>query len=267
MPIDKLCDVSERREYVFPVALELTEKFAAGVSANLAFDPHRNRKDGSHLYITTLYFDSSDHAIARACENQLDNIKLRAREYHDRGAGLDTGPEPLLWLEVKARTGARTRKLRLSVPTGEVGGLLREGAVDSWLLHLHEHDALAANEAMLRELVELCGEAEGPLRPACIAHYRRRAWQDASGSTRVTLDTELTFYRARPEFFTHYTTLSEALDQPVLQAEHGVIEIKLRGECPDWLDELLTPLGIELGPNTNIQYSKFLAASAAVAGT
>lgn len=258
-------DVKDRREYVFAVDLEVTEHFAEVVAANLPIDPHRNRDDGSHLYITTLYFDSRDHAIARACENRSDNIKLRAREYHDRGGDLSGLPEPMLWFEVKARTGARTRKLRLSVPTVDASTMLREGAVDSWLLQLHEDDNEADNEAMLREIIELSSKAIGPLQPDCLAHYRRRAWQDPTGATRVTLDTELSFHRARSEFFTSYTTLADVLQDPVLRVEHGVIEIKLRGECPAWLHEVLSSINIELGPNTNIQYSKFLAASAAVA--
>ena len=41
----------------------------------------------------------------------------------------------------------------------------------------------------------LCANCGEPLRADCLVNYRRKAWQDAAGELRVTLDSGLAFYR------------------------------------------------------------------------
>jgi hypothetical protein len=263
-------EVYERREYVYAVGPELGERFADAVSEHLRVDVYRPQLGVSAPahYVTTLYFDSARREIARACESGVDNVKLRAREYCDRSDEHGVWREPLLWLEVKARTGARTRKLRFGIPKGDVPPLLTRGLITPRMIEQQRARWDASAEALLAEIAVLCSKTKGPLRPDCLAHYRRWAWQDEAGDTRVTLDTELAFCRPPPALFRDITSLGEAVaGSQVIQAEEAIIEIKLRGECPAWLRELLRETGLEPAVSDGVPYSKFLAASRAVAAT
>jgi hypothetical protein len=80
----------------------------------------------------------------------------------------------------------------------------------------------------------------------------------------VTLDTELAFYRASVDVFHQLGSLRDLIKHrtPVLRADHCVIEIKLAGEQPEWLSELVAASKLEL--SSAKPFSKFLAASRAV---
>jgi SPX domain protein involved in polyphosphate accumulation len=58
----------------------------------------------------------------------------------------------------------------------------------------------------------------GTLQPALLNRYHRKYYQSADGHYRVTLDSNLEFYRLRPRqnFFLHHTT----------EREHQVLELK-----------------------------------------
>jgi SPX domain protein involved in polyphosphate accumulation len=257
---------AERREHVYTVNAEAAEPFAAGIARHLAPDPHNlqaHDADAAH-YVTTLYFDSANHDIAHACAIHDDHVKLRAREYFDRTIQNEILTEPLLWFEVKARSGTSTRKLRFPIPTPEVAAFLDDGLITERIVELQRERWGHPAEHVLAEMSKLCSRAAGPLRPDCIVHYRRRAWEDRSGSTRVTLDTELAFYRPPANVFGQLGSLSDLVKNktPVLRADYCVIEIKLAGEQPEWLIELIAASKIE--HSSAKAFSKFLAASLAV---
>jgi SPX domain protein involved in polyphosphate accumulation len=271
-PTPKLSIVStsaERREYVYTTSADAAEPFAAEVARHLALDPHNlqaHDADAAH-YVTTLYFDSTNHDIAHACANDDDSVKLRAREYFDRTLANEITTEPLLWFEIKGRDGANTRKLRFPIPSAEVGAFLEDGMIDERMIELQRERWGKSAEQLFEEISKLCGRTAGPLRPDCVAHYRRRAWQDQDGSTRVTLDTELAFYRAPLTVFSQFGSLSDLIKRgrPVLRADHCVIEIKLLSEQPEWLTELIATSKLEREVLSAKTFSKFLAASQAVA--
>jgi SPX domain protein involved in polyphosphate accumulation len=262
---------AERREYVYTVNTEAAAPFAAGVARQLAPDPHNCHTDDADTahYITTLYFDSANHDIARACASGEDNIKLRAREYSDRTVENQSTTEPMLWFEVKARDGASTRKLRLPIQTAEVGAFLEDGLVTERVVERQRGRWGHSAEQLFEDISKLCSRTAGPLRPDCVAHYRRSAWQGQAGSTRVTLDTELAFYRPPAAAFSQGSSLSDLIKRktPVLRADHCVIEIKLAGEQPEWLTELIAATTLERERSSNKTFSKFLAASRAVSTT
>jgi SPX domain protein involved in polyphosphate accumulation len=260
---------AERREYVYTASAEAAEPFAAGVARHLALDPHNIQArdaDAAH-YVTSLYFDSANHDIAHACARHDHNVKLRAREYFDRTIEDEITTEPLLWFEVKARVGASTRKLRFPIPTAEVGGFLEDGLITERMIELQRERWGRSAEQLFEEIAKLFSHTAGPLRPDCIAHYRRRAWQDQDGSTRVTLDTELAFYRPPVTVFSQFGSLSDLIkcNVPVVRANHCVIEIKLAGEQPEWLTALIAASKLEREDYPAQTFSKFLAASQAVA--
>lgn len=253
----------ERSEQVFFLAPEATQTFVEGVAAHLDEDAFcRADPSGPAHYVTTLYFDSDTQAIARACELG-EGMRLRAREYYDRLPADAIEREPLLWLEVKTRTGTSTRKVRFAIPTEQVPVYLHEGMIDPEALQ--QPSWVGSSQTVLHEIADLCMQASGPLRPDCVAQYRRRAWQDANETLRITVDTELAFYRPPQHPFADGHSLSEALvDPPVARVRESLVEIKLRGEQPAWLRELIVAVGMRPAIEGLRSFSKFLAASRAV---
>jgi SPX domain protein involved in polyphosphate accumulation len=269
-PASKLSAASsapERREHVYIVNADAAEPFIAGVGRQLAPDPNICQAGDAAHYVTTLYFDSANHDIAHTCARHDDNIKIRAREYCDRTLENEIVTEPLLWFEVKARLGASTRKLRFPIPISEVAAFLEDGLITERVIELQREIWGRTAEQLFEKLSKLCRRAAGPLRPDCVVHYRRRAWEDQDGSTRVTIDTELAFYRPPVDVFSQLRSLSDLVKHtpPVLRADDCVIEVKLAGEQPQWLSELLAARKLERSAAK--PFSKFLAASRAVAST
>lgn len=259
----------ERSEQVFFLRPESTQTFIHRVSAQLDADSfYRNESDPKSPpahYITTLYFDSDTQEIARACEDGTEGVRLRAREYYDRLPEQGIRREPLLWLEVKTRNGASTRKVRFAIPSHEVQTVLRDGVITERTLHFESRAWGQSAETVLREIAELCIHTAGPLRPDCMAHYRRQAWQNADESLRITLDTELAFHRPPANPFQSGLTLADAIaEPPVAHLRHSLVEIKARGEQPDWLRELIAEVELEPALEGRGTFSKFVAASHAV---
>lgn len=265
----------ERSEQVYFLGTSSTERFIAGVSEHLGVDSFgRTGTDPSPSespahYITTLYFDSDTQEVARACEGGTEGVRLRAREYYDRLPEQGIRREPLLWLEVKTRNGASTRKVRFAIPSHEVQTVLSDGVITERMLQFESRTWGQSAKAVLREIAELCMNTVGPLKPDCLAHYRRQAWQDTDETLRITLDTELAFHRPPANPFQGGLSLAEAIAQPlaeppVARLRHSLVEIKARGEQPDWLRNLIAEVGLDPareGPGT---FSKFVAASHAV---
>lgn len=258
-----------RSEEVFFLATEWERTFVDGVAARLQADWfHRSEaEDDEPLahYITTLYFDSDTRALARACEAGTEDVRLRAREYCDQLPNYGIRREPLLWLEVKTRNGPSTRKVRFAIPSVDVETALGDGVISERLyLQRQTRPWGESAELVLHEIAQLCMNT-GPLKPDCMSHYRRRAWQDANETLRITLDTELAFYRAPDNLRWRDTTLTEAIaEPPVAQLRHSLVEIKARDEHPDWLLELMIDSGLEPACEGKRSFSKFVAASQAV---
>jgi hypothetical protein len=239
----------ERAELVYFLDDGRTREFIAGVSRHV--EPERFQPSGQD--VTTLYFDSDSRALARACESGIGGVRLRMRTYHDAGR------EPLLWLEVKTRSGASTRKIRFPMASHDMRTLLRDGVITEHAFQSQNWQESA--QPVVREIVELCTHTAAPLRPDCMVHYRRQAWQDVEHTLRITLDTELAFHRPPTDPFDPGLALSEP---PVARLGHSLVEIKQRGKQPAWLDELIHEVGLELAFGGRHAFSKFVAASHAV---
>lgn len=257
-----------RSELVYFLDSDKTQAFVDSVAAHLDVDWfHRVEAGANELpahYITTLYFDSETHEVARASECAVSGVRLRAREYCDQMSDQEIRREPLLWLEIKARSAGHTRKIRFAIPSHEIQAALCDGLI-SERLRVQSSVWGQSAEAVLREIGQLCMQT-GPLKPDCMAHYRRRAWQDAGETLRVTLDTELAFYRAPSTPLWSGTTLADAIAEgPVARLSHSLVEIKARGEHPTWLRELIVAVGLEPASLEGSRaFSKFVAASHAV---
>ncbi len=256
----------ERSEHVYFLDPEVASTFVDCVSSHLqahSFYPSATGSPESAHYVTTLYFDSDTQEVARACEGGAEGVRLRAREYSDHGPEFGIRREPLLWLEVKTRSGANTRKVRFSIPSQDVHTFLHDGVITEPMLQPHSWGQSA--DVVMHEIADLCLHTVGPLKPDCMAHYRRQAWQDADETLRITLDTELAFHRPPAHLFETGTSLSEAVvEPPIARLGHSLVEIKLRAEQPDWLRELIAEVRLEPALAGRQAFSKFVAASHAV---
>lgn len=269
---------ADRAENKFFLPAKSARAFVDGLRGHV--ESHRFRGEGASQiprpvhFITTLYFDTKAGHIASACRDGSANVKLRAREYYDEHPDLTeiaTSRKQLkrhnreVWLELKAKTDGRTRKLRFPLPAGEVAGFLAGGVITQEAAAMQRAAGNKDGEALLREVWKLCRRVGEPLRPDSLVHYRRRAWQDPQGQLRITLDTRLSFHPAGQNFFREFTCLGDKVGSKAAGTlDDFLIEIKLRGPIPHWLDALgqrveLTPA--VLGAR---QFSKFLAASDAV---
>jgi SPX domain protein involved in polyphosphate accumulation len=204
-------------------------------------------------------------------------VKLRAREYYDEHPDLTevvtsragfVRRDPLVWLEVKARIGVSTKKVRFSLPSSEVSVFLSEGVISEATLAEQRSNWGPDADEVFAQIGELCTNTHGPLRPDCMAHYRRRAWQDPSGSIRITLDTRLGFYRAPVDMFSksqEFVSLRDLVTgPPIVRLPQYLVELKLRGEQPEWLRALISSTKLERARAGQRTFSKFLAASHAV---
>lgn len=278
---------AERAEHKYFLSPAHARAFVDGVTQQIG--EHRFRGLNANTlprpvhYVTTLYFDSASREIATACAQGNDNVKLRAREYYDEHPDLTEvvtsrsgviRRDPLVWLEVKARIGASTRKVRFSLPSSEVSGFLCEGIISQETLAQQRSTYGPDADQVFQQITQLCTQTSGPLRPDCLAHYRRRAWQDPSGSIRITLDTRLSFYRAPVDMFsspstggkesTHVSLRELVSGPPITRLSQYLVEVKLRGEQPQWLQALALSTKLEPARDGGSTFSKFLAASRAV---
>jgi hypothetical protein len=265
-------DRSERKYFLRP---DRAREFVDGLEGHVEL--HRFRGDGASQvprpvhFITTLYFDTYDRQVAAGCRDGSANLKLRAREYYDEHPDLTelatsrgelARGDALIWLELKAKDEGRTRKIRFPMPVEEVAGFLAGGIVTQRAADMQSEVEGEDGEALLKGIWKLCRRVGSPLRPDSLVHYRRRAWQQPDGDLRVTLDTRVSFYGASHPFFRDFKTLRDKLvEPPNHKLDHFLVELKLRGEEPQWLRELAERVELRPATDQGRQFSKFLAAS------
>jgi hypothetical protein len=265
---------ADREEQKFLVAAAEARRLAETLGERLA--PHRfrgegaNRLPGARHYLTTIYFDTAARDLYRHAAAPV-NVKLRAKEYYDLHPALvevatDSRQlarhQPMLWLELKARDHERTRKRRVAIPRREATALLARGTLGATTLALHPAARDAAGLAVIEEIAALCTRLGAEVAPACLVHYRRRAWQDEPGTLRVTLDLQLTYHAAPPALLECTTPLAlDALPPPGGRESRAVLEVKGEAGVPAWLGDALASAGA-----VPARFSKFEAASRALHG-
>lgn len=228
-----------------------------GEGANKLPDPQH--------FVTTVYFDTPSHAQLRAANLDVEhNVKIRAREYYDLHvslAELATDPsqivryQPWVWFEIKRRDGGRTQKQRFRLAKREVTSFF-EGHHAAFQRDPAELTSDLADIVAYRRSL---GEA---LVPSCVVNYQRLAFQNASGSLRITVDVDIGFYAAPPDLWMRSQALVRGTFGSACAVERdALVEVKQRGEQAPWLRELLE--------RTHMQptgYSKFVRAGRAVHG-
>jgi hypothetical protein len=219
-------------------------------------------------YISTIYLDTAGYDIYRACLAGDTDEKLRIKEYRPRGT--DARSE-VLWIEVKKSSGSRSQKERIAVSREVIDAVLAAGNVslDSIMKAMREHGE--SSRFFLQRLWRLQHQHHRPLQATATVGYRRRAWQDSTGSLRVTIDEDLRVSRPLPEGAQCFVPLVPHDVDTSGFAEHGfkLLEVKYRdSSLPDWLADCLHNLPpARLPGHPQRPFSKFLAASEAVSGT
>jgi len=220
-------------------------------------------------WISSLYLDSADFEHYRRRQLREDGAQLlRVRWY-----GLDPHESGSVFLERKthheAWTGQASAKERLPLDAAEVAAVL-SGAADVPGLcaqrvtrgEMVEREAAAA--AKLGAEVQATVRADG-LRPKVRSIYRRCAFQSTSSNTvRVTVDADLRLVadgggETASAWCRHMTegSISEA---EIVAFPHAVLEVKLQGEAPEWVQQLIAS---ELLRPAH-KFSKYLTGAAAL---
>jgi VTC domain len=274
----------DRRELKFTLSELHAAEFAAQVSARVP--KHRfvgrgaNRLPRARHYVTTVYFDTPSRDLYRAVCEDANNLKIRAREYYDLHPELlelATDPRdivrysPVLWIEIKGKRDGRTYKRRIGIPKGDLSPFFERGEVSQAMLDLQRaarhpepepEQPAAASEDVIAELLQLRARFGEPLHASCLVNYRRTAFEDAAGSLRITFDQRVACFPASESLWHKAKPLvREALGAPVHEQTGYILEVKARGELPDWLADLLEQTGAE-----QHSLSKFVTASEAVHG-
>jgi VTC domain-containing protein len=255
--------VADRDEtkYFFPRDAALA--FAREVARRLA--PHRytgeraNTLPHAHHFVTTIYFDTPSRAhFAAAQRDPTHNVKLRAKEYYDVHpslAELATSPseiirsQPWLWLELKRREGARSRKLRWRLLKRDAAALFAGEAPP------------AAESPEAIEIVDYCRGLNEHLEPSCVVNYRRAAYQDADAGLRVTLDAEIAYFAPLSDLWAPAPLERGRLGTPRAIETGTLVEIKSLRGSPDWLNGALADAGVPA-----LVFSKFAKATQVVHG-
>lgn len=248
--------------------LEPDQVTAVMAELNRRLPPHRYRGEGAsrlsdpHHYITTVYFDtaSRSHYLA-SHRNRSHNVKVRVREYYDVYPSLAElatkraqviKHSPWVFFEVKRREGMQTRKERLRLVRDSARALVERLAAMGETAELAADGELDGGAALLGSLRSV----GAPLLPCCLVNYRRASWQDSSIGLRLTLDLGITYYRPLAELWKAGAPLvRRSLGQSRGFERRAVLEVKLRGEAPQWLHRLLADVRAE-----SSQFSKFLGA-------
>ena len=257
----------DRVELKYKVSPAHAGAFMRALSSHVA--EHRfegkgaNRLPRARHYVTTVYFDTPSLDLYQAVRASEDNLKVRAREYYDvhpELLELATSQSqvvrysPVLWVEVKGKHQGRTYKRRVGIPKADVGAFFEHGTVSEAMR------ALQTDQEVIAELLELRSRYAEPLRPSCLVNYRRTAFQNPEGSVRITLDQRLACYAPAADLMERpRPLLREYLGAPSYEESAIVLEVKLTGATPGWLEALITGARAE-----RFAYSKFVTASEAV---
>jgi SPX domain protein involved in polyphosphate accumulation len=266
----------DRVELKFKVSAAHASAFARGLAAHVS--EHRfegegaNRLPRARHYVTTVYFDTQSLDLYRAVRSSDDNLKVRAREYYDvhpellelaTHANQVVRYSPVLWVEIKGKHHGRTYKRRIGIPKTDVSAFFERGEVSEAMHALQVQKRGSKADDVIAELLDLRTRYPEPLRPSCLVNYRRTAFQNAAGNVRITLDQRLACFAPTPDLLLQpKPLLREYLGRPRYEEPAFILEVKLTGDMPGWLDQLMKTAHAE-----QFAFSKFVTASESVYDT
>ncbi len=242
--IDDLVQRRTEIKHVFPAGRgeELRERLRA-----LRPGGEERRTAG---WVTTVYFDFPDRRLTReALARPETNLKIRLREYFTDD---DRPCSPFVWLEIKERDGAASRKSRFQLHKRLVGSFLEAAELDLAAVLTCQDGGADLDRAVdaARRLHALARTQ--PLAALGAVRYRRFSVQGGAPAARLTLDRQISFHAAPPGLYEAHAALdADALGSSAWTDEVAVVEIKHHGATPPaWCRSVL-----EARPA--VEYSKF----------
>lgn len=225
----------DEHEIKFAVSLAQVDVFLAETEGRLC--PQVYDESLPIAFSRTTYLDTPELTYLASSKEGVSR-RLRVREY----AGGAAAGEPvrlmdLCYLEYKESQARQRSKARVRVAAHDIAEILLRPTQLIDGSRNPTRAELRAGHVLVREL-------EGKrLSPQLTTWYRRQSLRDASGSVRVTLDTELAFC--------HPIRLGAgSAGQPVLPAKrvagHApacMLEVKCMDEPPAWLERAMRTLG------------------------
>ncbi len=231
-------------EYRFVVERTVGEEVLRRAADHLGPDVHAPEQPVA--YRRTLYVDSDEGMFLRTFKSGASACRARIRQY---ASAADRGGEARIsgssgWLEHKRSSGLEREKRRLELATGDLCALLAGEPIA---------DTRLAAVPVLAEVAS--GIARGELRPCLLTWYRR--WSLGRAPLRITLDEGIAYCAPEPPLAAGERAEPAAVVTRDLLA---VLELKMSGATPRWLQAELADLGRHLA----LRHSKFRVGMAAL---
>lgn len=191
------------------------------------------------VQIATVYLDTPDfHYAKKALNNHSMSIKLRSKDYSYRVRGvLETSN--FCWVEIKSRSGMSTEKWRFPLSKRMFGQLYRGQDVSEAVTssaHKSSYDRQAVeNYRLFQSHIR-----EHRITPSTIVTYSRRVYELKDWDLRLTVDSNVRYYKAPENPYSHFKTIvPEKLGQPIGVEHDVIVETKSANGIPGWLWPLL----------------------------
>lgn len=203
----------------------------------LALEPHVVADAYAHSTISNVYFDSPDFQMVQDSLARLyGREKIRMRTY-DKAPTQDSE----VFLEIKKKDGEFGKKYRMTASVQALEDLVVSGRVGDGI----------DDERVTTEIAQIQNRY-GQLLPKMYIAYKRYSLAGLENKkVRITFDTDVI---CRP----HQVSLTQGRHgQPLVQADQVIMEVKVPGVCPDWLQDILDQFGL-----TDQPFSKYATAYA-----
>ncbi len=229
--------VIARMERKYKVAPEDAGSFARAVEAEMKVSEYEpGRPD---VRIATIYFDTPDYYFARKAAGNGDmSIKLRSKEYSYRVNG-KVEASNFCWVEVKSRNGIATEKWRFPLSKKALQPLLSGGDISRMVEGCAEKFSCAGQAVEnYRRFRSQAGAYT--ILPSTIVTYKRRVYESKEWDLRLTMDTDIVYFRAPENPYSYLSAiLPDRLGPPVGSESAVVVETKSANGLPGWLWPLL----------------------------
>ncbi len=182
-----------------------------------AMEPYMALDEYGRSTIRNIYLDTDTFLLVRrSIEKPLYKEKLRVRSYHR------SGPEDLVFVEIKKKYDSIVYKRRVALPDETVEACLESGE------SLPIHNQIAQEIDYFRRLYP-------NLHPAMFLSYEREAFYELGGGDfRVTFDENILYRESG------LSLQEEPSGTPLLQEGQTLMEIKTGTGIPLWMTHCLT---------------------------